>query len=181
MKSSPSDASPPQGETTAGWLPRSAVWAIVGVALAVGLLLRFVGLSYPPFDSHSFRQTETLSTIEAYHAHGIDLFDCVMPTRHGRTGWLFTSFGRVLIKNAQYARDESPVDPACMCMVCRTYSRAYLRHLFLAKEMLGVRLNTIHNLHYFRTLMAGVREAVGSGNLGEFQEQFYAKREACQL
>src|SRR4029077_11386431 len=113
-------------------------------------------------------------------ARGIDLFDCVMPTRHGRTGWLFTSFGRVLIKNAQYARDESPIDPACTCLVCRTYSRAYLRHLFLAKEMLGLRLNSIHNLHYFRALMADVRDAVGRGRLTEFQEQFYAKREACQ-
>jgi queuine tRNA-ribosyltransferase len=113
-------------------------------------------------------------------AHGIDLFDCVMPTRHGRTGWLFTSFGRVLIKNAQYARDEAPVDPTCTCMVCRNYSRAYLRHLFLAKEMLGVRLNTTHNLHYFRTLMADVRDAVRRGRLAEFQERFQAKREACE-
>jgi queuine tRNA-ribosyltransferase len=113
-------------------------------------------------------------------ARGIDLFDCVMPTRHGRTGWLFTSFGRVLIKNTQYARDESPVDPACACPVCRSYSRAYLRHLFLAREMLGVRLNTIHNLHYFQTLMADARDAVRGARLAEFQEQFYAKREACR-
>ena len=113
-------------------------------------------------------------------AHGMDLFDCVMPTRHGRTGWLFTSFGRVLIKNAQYARDESPVDPACSCLVCRSYSRAYLRHLFLAKEMLGVRLNTLHNLHFFATLMTGLRDAVRQGRLAEFRDQFYANREACQ-
>jgi queuine tRNA-ribosyltransferase len=113
-------------------------------------------------------------------ARGIDLFDCVMPTRHGRTGWLFTSFGRVLIKNAQYARDESPVDPACACVVCCSYSRAYLRHLFLAKEMLGVRLNTIHNLHYFQTLMAGIRDAVRQGRLAEFREQFQARRAECE-
>jgi len=113
-------------------------------------------------------------------AHGVDLFDCVMPTRHGRTGWLFTSFGRVLIKNAQYAKDESPIDPACACLVCRTYSRAYLRHLFMTKEMLGVRLNTIHNLHYFKALMAGIREAAREGRVREFQEQFHVKREACQ-
>jgi queuine tRNA-ribosyltransferase len=103
-----------------------------------------------------------------------------MPTRHGRTGWLFTSFGRVLIKNAQYARDESPVDPACACAVCRSYSRAYLRHLFLAKEMLGVRLNTIHNLHYFQTFMAGIRDAVRQGRLAEFREQFQARRAVCE-
>jgi queuine tRNA-ribosyltransferase len=113
-------------------------------------------------------------------AHGIDLFDCVMPTRHGRTGWLFTSFGRVLIKNAQYARDESPVDPDCTCIVCRSYSRAYLRHLFLAKEMLGVRLNTIHNLHYFKALMTGIRDAVCQGRLAEFSEQFHARRAVCE-
>jgi queuine tRNA-ribosyltransferase len=113
-------------------------------------------------------------------ARGIDLFDCVMPTRHGRTGWLFTSFGRVLIKNAQYARDASPVDPACACPVCRTYSRAYLRHLFLAKEMLGVRLNTLHNLHYILTLMAELREAIHGGSFSEFRDRFYATREACR-
>ncbi len=110
----------------------------------------------------------------------MDLFDCVMPTRHGRTGWLFTSFGRVLIKNAQYARDESPVDPTCSCLVCRSYSRAYLRHLFLAKEMLGVRLNTLHNLHYFATLMTGLRDTVRQGRMAEFRDQFYANREACR-
>jgi queuine tRNA-ribosyltransferase len=113
-------------------------------------------------------------------ARGIDLFDCVMPTRHGRTGWLFTSFGRVLIKNAQYSRDESPVDPACTCPVCRTYSRAYLRHLFLAKEMLGVRLNTIHNLHYILRLMADLRDAVREGRLAQYRERFLAMREPCQ-
>lgn len=111
---------------------------------------------------------------------GIDLFDCVMPTRHGRTGWLFTSFGRVLIRNAQYAHDESPVDPACECSVCRTYSRAYLRHLFLAKEMLGVRLNTLHNLHYILRFMRDLRESVLADHLGEFRERFYAARETCE-
>ncbi len=113
-------------------------------------------------------------------ARGVDLFDCVIPTRHGRTGWLFTSFGRVLIKNAQYARDESPIDPDCTCVVCRSYTRAYLRHLFLSKEMLGVRLNTIHNLHFFQSLMAGVRHAVRDGRLSEFRDQFLAKREVCE-
>lgn len=113
-------------------------------------------------------------------ARGIDLFDCVMPTRHGRTGWLFTSFGRVLIKNAQHARDESPIDPACACLVCRTYSRAYLRHLFLAKEMLGLRLNSLHNLHYIFNLMAELREAVREGRLAEYRERFLAMREPCQ-
>jgi queuine tRNA-ribosyltransferase len=110
---------------------------------------------------------------------GIDLFDCVIPTRHGRTGWLFTSFGRVLIKNAQYARDEAPIDPACSCPVCRVYSRAYLRHLFLAKEMLGVRLNTLHNLYYLLNFMRQMREAIRQGRLADFRAQFYAGRETC--
>ncbi len=113
-------------------------------------------------------------------SRGIDLFDCVMPTRHGRTGWLFTSFGRVLIKNAQYAADETPIDPACSCPVCRKYSRAYLRHLFLAKEMLGVRLNTLHNLHYILQFMRDLREALSGGRLAEFRAAFYSARETCQ-
>lgn len=109
-------------------------------------------------------------------ARGIDLFDCVVPTRHGRTGWLFTSFGRVLIKQARYARDERPVDPACRCTVCARYSRAYLHHLFNVKEMLGVRLNTLHNLAYFADLMARIRRAIESGTYEAFRAEFHAER-----
>ncbi len=111
-------------------------------------------------------------------ARGIDMFDCVVPTRHGRTGWLFTSFGRVLIKQAQYARDEQPIDPACRCEVCRRFSRAYLHHLFLSKEMLGVRLNTIHNLAYYSDLMRRMRRAIEAGAFAQFRREFYAAREA---
>ncbi|RMH06067.1 MAG: tRNA guanosine(34) transglycosylase Tgt [Nitrospirae bacterium] len=107
---------------------------------------------------------------------GIDLFDCVMPTRHGRTGWLFTTTGRVLIKQAQYARDDAPIDPLCRCPVCRKYSRAYLRHLFLAREMLGVRLNTLHNLWYYGMLMEEIRAAITANRFAEFRAQFYAQR-----
>lgn len=109
-------------------------------------------------------------------ARGIDLFDCVVPTRHGRTGWLFTSFGRVLIKNAKYARDEQPIDPACDCPVCRRHSRAYLHHLFLVKDMLGPRLNTVHNLFYFSDLMRQIRAAIESGSFAAFRERFFAAR-----
>ncbi len=109
---------------------------------------------------------------------GVDMFDCVIPTRHGRTGWLFTSSGRVLIKNAKYARDESPIDPECGCPVCQRYSRAYLRHLYVANEMLGVRLNTIHNLWYYGTLMAQIRDAIQKGKLRDFRTQFYEARES---
>lgn len=107
---------------------------------------------------------------------GIDLFDCTIPSRHGRTGWLFTQAGRVLIKNAHYARDESPIDPACACPVCRKYSRAYLRHLFITNEMLGARFNTLHNLWYFSQLMADMRHAIERQGLLEFRSQFYDRR-----
>lgn len=109
-------------------------------------------------------------------ARGIDLFDCVVPTRHGRTGWLFTSTGRVLIKQARYVRDERPVDPACGCPVCRRHSRAYLHHLFNVKDMLGARLNTLHNLHYFAGLMRGIRAAVAAGSFASFRQDFHARR-----
>jgi len=109
-------------------------------------------------------------------ARGIDLFDCVVPTRHGRTGWLFTSFGRVLIKNAKYARDEQPIDPACRCPVCRRHSRAYLHHLFLVKDMLGPRLNTVHNLFYFADLMQQIRAAIEAHRFAAFRERFFAAR-----
>jgi len=107
---------------------------------------------------------------------GIDMFDCVIPTRHARTGWLFTTFGRVVIKNAQYARDESPIDPACDCTTCRHFSRAYLRHLFMAQETLALRLNTIHNLHYYLRLMEQIRQAIREGRLTQYREEFYRMR-----
>jgi len=107
---------------------------------------------------------------------GIDMFDCVIPTRHARTGWLFTTFGRVVIKNAQYARDESPIDPACDCSTCRQFSRAYLRHLFMAQETLALRLNTIHNLHYYLRLMEQIRQAIREGRLMQYRDDFYRMR-----
>jgi len=110
-------------------------------------------------------------------ARGIDLFDCVVPSRHGRTGSLFTSFGRVVIKQARYLRDEQPIDPACGCPVCARYSRAYLHHLFQVKEMLSSRLNTIHNLWYFADLMGQVRSAIAQGTLRSFREEFYRSRD----
>jgi queuine tRNA-ribosyltransferase len=106
-------------------------------------------------------------------ARGIDLFDCVVPSRHGRTGWLFTSFGRVVIKQARYLRDEQPIDPQCGCPVCARYSRAYLHHLYNVKEMLASRLNTIHNLWYFSEFMRRMRAAIAQGSFAEFRENFY--------
>ncbi|HWI41054.1 MAG TPA: tRNA guanosine(34) transglycosylase Tgt [Verrucomicrobiae bacterium] len=113
--------------------------------------------------------------IEAVH-YGFDMFDCVMPTRNARNGMLFTSFGRVNIRNARYAEDEEPVDPECGCYVCRNYSRAYLRHLFRAGEILGARLNTFHNLHYYQQLMRGAARAIAGGTFEEYRRDFYARR-----
>ncbi len=110
-------------------------------------------------------------------ARGLDLFDCVIPTRHGRTGWLFTSTGKVLIKQARYARDPNPIDAECGCPVCQRFSRAYLRHLFLSHEMLGVRLNTVHNLWYYGSLMKGLRQAIKENQFEAYQEDFYRRRE----
>jgi queuine tRNA-ribosyltransferase len=108
-------------------------------------------------------------------AAGVDMFDCVLPTRCARNGLLFTSAGKVVIRNARYAEDERPVDPECGCYTCRTFSRAYLRHLFRAGEILGLRLNTIHNLHYYLSLMAAARAAIETGRFEPFRRE---RREA---
>ncbi|MEA5444707.1 tRNA guanosine(34) transglycosylase Tgt [Gammaproteobacteria bacterium AB-CW1] len=107
---------------------------------------------------------------------GIDMFDCVMPTRNARTGFLFTHEGIVKIRNARHRDDIGPLDPECGCYTCRHYSRAYLRHLDKCGEVLSARLNTIHNLHYYQKLMQGMREAIKSGTFGDFVADFYEKR-----
>ncbi|MGI6638649.1 MAG: tRNA guanosine(34) transglycosylase Tgt [Desulfobulbus sp.] len=108
--------------------------------------------------------------------HGIDMFDCVMPTRNARNGMLFTSQGRVVIKNACFQKDASPLDPRCTCYTCRHYSRAYLRHLFQSREILAYQLNTIHNLHYYISLMAAMREAIQQDRFLAFRSEFYQQR-----
>ena len=112
-------------------------------------------------------------------ARGLDLFDCVIPTRHGRTGWLFTSTGRVLIKQARYIQDSNPIDADCECPVCQRFSRAYLRHLFISREMLGVRLNTVHNLWYYGKLMAELRQAIRENRFEDYRKEFYRRRESA--
>jgi queuine tRNA-ribosyltransferase len=97
------------------------------------------------------------------------MFDCVLPTRNARNGTLFTRTGRLNIKGAAYARDERPVDPACGCYTCRQFSRAYLRHLYVAEEILGLRLNTIHNLHYYLDLMRQARQAIEGGHFAAWK------------
>ncbi len=106
-------------------------------------------------------------------ARGIDLFDCVLPTRNARNGTVFTSAGKLVVKNAAYARDEGPLDPRCDCAVCRTYSRAYVRHLFNAGEMLGPRLATYHSVYFYLHLAAGMRQAIGEGRFAEWRRGFY--------
>ncbi len=113
-------------------------------------------------------------------ARGIDMFDCVLPTRNARNGWLFTRFGTVRIKNARYRLDTRPLDDACGCYTCRHFSRAYLHHLHRVGEILGARLNTIHNLFYYQELMRGLRQAIEAGGLADFVEEFgQARRASC--
>jgi queuine tRNA-ribosyltransferase len=104
------------------------------------------------------------------------MFDCVMPTRNARNGVLFTSFGKISIKQARYLDDDRPIDPDCDCYVCRHYSRAYLRHLYQSNEILSSMLNTHHNLHYYQQLMAGMRAAIETGTFEKFRAEFLAAR-----
>jgi queuine tRNA-ribosyltransferase len=109
-------------------------------------------------------------------SRGADMFDCVMPTRNARNGVLFTSFGRISIKQARYIEDAMPIDPECSCYVCRNYSRAYLRHLYQSNEILASVLNTTHNLYYYLHLMQNMRDAIAAGMFKAFREAFYQKQ-----
>ena len=108
-------------------------------------------------------------------ARGVDLFDCVIPTRNARNGTVFTSAGKVVLKNAAYARDFRPLDPRCGCETCRTYTRAYLRHLFNAGEMLGPRLATYHSLYFYLHLLDEMRQGIRDGRFRQWREEFYRK------
>lgn len=108
---------------------------------------------------------------------GVDLFDCVLPTRNARNGELFTKTGVIRLKNAQYRQAQGPADPTCHCYCCRFYSLAYLRHLHLSNEILGARLATIHNLHYYQTLMKAMRSAIRDGQFSVWRRKFYDARE----
>ncbi len=111
-------------------------------------------------------------------ARGVDMFDCVMPTRNARNGYLFTSEGVIKIRNSRHQHDTGPLDPACDCYTCQNYSRAYLRHLDRCGEILGPRLATIHNLHFYQNLMRSMREALEAGNFEEFAAE-YLKSAVC--
>lgn len=107
---------------------------------------------------------------------GIDMFDCVIPTRNARNAFLFTRYGQLKLRNSQYQHDTRPIDELCNCYTCQNYSRAYLRHLDKCGEILGARLNTIHNLYYYQELMQGIRAALEAGRFTEFVQEFYALR-----
>ena len=119
----------------------------------------------------------TCSNIIEGVARGIDFFDCVMPARNGRHGHLFTWEGVINIKNEKYVRDESPIDPQCECPVCRSYSRAYLRHLFKAEEMLAMRLAVMHNLYFYNTLAERIRTSLDEGTFEQFRARYSGKLE----
>ena len=108
--------------------------------------------------------------------HGVDMFDCVMPTRNARNGWLFTRYGDVKLRNSRYRADTRPLDENCACHTCRHFSRAYLHHLQRVNEILGARLNTIHNLHFYLDLMRQAREALDAGRFAAFRAEFAADR-----
>ena len=107
---------------------------------------------------------------------GMDMFDCVIPTRHARTGFLYTSQGILKIRNARYQNDTRPLDETCRCYTCRHYSRAYLRHLDKCQEILSSRLNTLHNLYYYQQLMSEIRAAIEQGRFEEYAKDFYARQ-----
>ncbi len=139
-------------------------------------ILSHVGPKLPENKPHYLMGVGTPEDLIAGVSNGIDMFDCVMPTRNARNGWIFTRFGDVKIKNARYKEDTEPLDASCTCYTCKNFSRAYLHHLHRAGEILGARLNTIHNLHYYLNLMKEVRQALDEDKFSEYVQQFHAER-----
>ncbi|MFC5550120.1 tRNA guanosine(34) transglycosylase Tgt [Massilia aerilata] len=139
-------------------------------------ILEHVGPRLPENKPHYLMGVGTPEDLVAGVANGVDMFDCVMPTRNARNGWLFTRFGDLKIKNARYKDDTAPLDESCTCYCCKNFSRAYLHHLHRSKEILGARLNTIHNLHYYLNLMQEIRDAIDGDRFHEFRLQFNADR-----
>ncbi|RDH87814.1 MAG: tRNA guanosine(34) transglycosylase Tgt [endosymbiont of Escarpia spicata] len=142
-------------------------------------VLDFLSDKLPQDKPHYLMGVGTPEDIVEAVRRGIDMFDCVMPTRNARNGHLFTHQGVVRIRNAVHEYDNGPVDPLCDCYTCKNYSRAYLRHLEKCNEILGARLNTIHNLFYYQTLMRDLRDAIEAGQLEHFVSDFYALRSSA--
>ena len=139
-------------------------------------ILGHLGPRLPADKPHYLMGVGTPEDLVEGVAAGIDMFDCVMPTRNARNGWLFTRCGDLKLKNAVHRDDTRPVDESCACYACRNFSRAYLHHLHRAKEILGARLNTIHNLHYYHVLMVGMREAIEQQRFAAFRVEFSRQR-----
>lgn len=139
-------------------------------------VLEHVGPRLPADKPHYLMGVGTPEDLVAGVSSGVDMFDCVMPTRNARNGWLFTRFGDVKIKNAAHRNDPRPLDESCACYTCRNVSRAYLHHLHRVGEILGARLNTIHNLYYYLQLMREIRESIEQHRFDAFRRQFAADR-----
>ena len=140
-------------------------------------ILSHIGPRLPAHMPHYLMGVGTPEDLVAGVASGIDMFDCVMPTRNARNGWLFTRFGDIRIRNARYKDDEKPLDETCQCYACRHFSRAYIHHLNRVGEILGAQLSTIHNLHYYLQLMNDMRDAIENDRFNEFTAQFHAERQ----
>ena len=139
-------------------------------------LVAYAGPRLPAAAPHYLMGVGTPEDIVDAVAQGFDMFDCVLPTRNARNGWLFTRAGDVKIKNARHREDTAPLDAKCACYTCANFTRAYLHHLHRANEILGARLNTIHNLHYYQELMAGIRAAIERGEFDAFRRGFRSAR-----
>ncbi len=139
-------------------------------------VLAHVGPRLPADKPHYLMGVGTPEDLVVAVQNGVDMFDCVMPTRNARNGWLFTRFGDIKIKNARYKEDMAPLDATCSCYACSHFSRAYLHHLHRTGEILGARLNTIHNLHYYLELMQEMRDALDADGFSAFVAQFHADR-----
>ncbi len=140
-------------------------------------VMAYIGAALPPEKPHYLMGVGTPEDLVEGVANGIDMFDCVMPSRNARNGWLFTRFGDIRIRNARYRNDQKPLDDTCQCYTCRHFSRAYLHHLNRVGEILGAQLSTIHNLHYYLQLMAGMRTAIERGEFNLFRARFVADRQ----
>ena len=139
-------------------------------------ILAHTGPKLPANKPHYLMGVGTPEDLVAGVANGIDMFDCVMPTRNARNGWLFTRFGDIKIRNAKHKDETRPLDETCGCYACRNFSRAYLHHLQRTGEILGARMNTVHNLHYYLDLMRQMREAIEAGTFNAFVAQFHVER-----
>ncbi|MBB5391707.1 MULTISPECIES: tRNA guanosine(34) transglycosylase Tgt [unclassified Herbaspirillum] len=139
-------------------------------------VLEHVGPRLPADKPHYLMGVGTPEDLVAGVASGVDMFDCVMPTRNARNGWIFTRYGDIKIKNAKYKDDEKPYDETCGCYACENFSRAYLHHLHRAGEILGARMNTVHNLHYYLQLMQEMRDAIDGGHFQAFVAKFKEDR-----